>query len=100
MSDLIKNIVSVGKPFITKIISKKFSPEVLLKRGNELIQDSIEFIEKLPRGLTGTLKKINEGKLKFIFENRQLEKLPGEISRSAMLLSLGIVIASLIISLG
>ncbi|MFA5015203.1 MAG: AarF/UbiB family protein, partial [Actinomycetota bacterium] len=91
------NIVIIGKPFITKIVSKRFSPDQLLKRGNIFVKDSIGFIEKLPQDLTDTIKKLLEGKLKFIFENKELEKLTGEINRSAKSMSLSIVIASLII---
>ncbi|MCE5329459.1 AarF/ABC1/UbiB kinase family protein [bacterium] len=92
------NVVTVGKPFITKIVGKRFSSDELLKRGNIFVKDSIEFIEKLPQDLTDTLKKLREGKLKVIFENKELEKLTREISRLTMFLSFSIVIASLIIS--
>ena len=91
------NIALVGKPFMSKIISKRFAPEKLLKRSNKFIQDSIELIEQLPRDLTDTLKKLKEGKLKFIFEHRGLEKLTREISRSTMRLSLSMIIASIIV---
>ena len=92
------NVVTVCKPFITKIVNKRFSPDELLKKGNIFIKDSIGFIEKLPQDLTDTFKKLLEGKLKFIFENRELEKLTIEISRLTMFLSFSIIIASLIIS--
>ena len=91
------NIVSVGKPFMTKIISKKFAPEKLLKRSNEFIQDSIELIEQLPRDLRDALKKLREGKLKFIFVHRGLEKLTSDIDRSTSRMSLSIIIAAIII---
>jgi len=91
------NVVSVGRPFMVKIISKSFSPEKLLKRGNEFVQGSIEFIEKLPQDLTSTLKKLKDGKLKFIFEHRGLEKLTREINRSTKCRSLSIIIASIIL---
>jgi ubiquinone biosynthesis protein len=92
------NAVTVGKPFITKIVNKRFSTDELLKRGNIFVNDSIEFIEKLPKSLTDILKKLAEGKLKFNFENKELQKLTREISHSAMLLSFSIIIAALIIS--
>ena len=91
------NVVSIGRPFMVKIISKSFSPEKLIKRGNEFIQDSIEFIEKLPKDLTNTLKKLKDGKLKFNFEHKELEKLTREINRSTKCRSLSIVIASIIL---
>jgi len=91
------NMVSVGKPFMAKIISKRFSPEKLLKRSNEFIQDSIEFVEKLPQDLIDAIKKFREGKIKFIFEHKGLENLTREINRSTMRLSLSIIIASIIL---
>lgn len=91
------NMVSVGKPFMSKIMSKNFTPEKLLKRSNEFIQDSIELIEQLPRDLTDTLKKLKEDKLKFIFEHKGLENLTREINRSTIRLSLSIIIASIIL---
>jgi len=91
------NVVLVGRPFIVKIISENFSPEKLLKRGNTFIQGGIEFIEKLPQDLTDNLKKLKEGKIKFIFEHRGLEKLVREINRSTKCKSLSIIIASIIL---
>lgn len=91
------DIVTVGKPFLAKIISKRFSFDRLLKKGNIFIKDSIEVVEKLPQGLIDILRKLSEGKLKFIFENRELEKLISEINRSAKCTSLSVIIASLII---
>jgi len=91
------NIVTVAKPFITKILSKRFSPGDLIERGNIFLKDGIELIEILPQSLTATLKKLLEGKLKLIFENKKLEELTSEVSRSTKCMTLSIIIASLII---
>lgn len=91
------NMVTVAKPFINKLLSKKFATKELLKRSNEFIQDSIELIEQLPRDLRDALKKLRGGKLKFIFVHRGLEKLTSEIDRSTSRMSLSIIIAAIII---
>lgn len=91
------NIVSVGRPFINKIISKRFTLEQLLKRSNKFIQNSIELVEKIPQDLMDGLKKLKEGKLKFVFEHHGLEELSREINRSTVRISLSIIIAAMII---
>jgi len=91
------NAVLVAKPFINKVVSKKFAPDKLLKRSNKLIQDSIELVEKLPQGLIDTLEKLRKGRLKFVFEHRGLEKLTKEIDRTASRMSFSVIIAAIII---
>jgi ubiquinone biosynthesis protein len=91
------NIISVSRPFLNKIINKRFTPEQLLKRSNKFIRDSIELVEKLPQDLIDGLKKFKEGKLKFVFEHRGLEQLNKEINLLTLRISISIIIASLII---
>lgn len=92
------NAVTVGRPFITKMINKRFSADELFKRGNIFVYDSIEFIEKLPKNITDILSKLADGKLKFNLENKESQKLTRGINRLAILLSFSIIIAALIIS--
>ncbi len=44
------NMVSASKPFLKKMTYKQFSAEELLKKGNVLIKDGMELMEKLPKG--------------------------------------------------
>ncbi|RLE05359.1 MAG: ubiquinone biosynthesis protein UbiB, partial [Candidatus Aminicenantes bacterium] len=54
-------------------------------------------IEELPGDLIDILHKFKEGKLKFNFEHRGLEKLVREINRSSNRISFSLIIAALII---
>jgi len=91
------NMVPVAKSFINKLLSKKFATKELIKRGNEFIQESAEFMEQLPGDLRDAIKKLRKGKLKFVFEHRGLEKLTSEIDHSTSRMSLSIIIAAIII---
>jgi len=91
------DMVSVAKPFVKNLWRKKFASRELLKKSGLVFQESIELIEQLPRDLIDILLKIKEGKLKFNFEHRGLEKLTREIDRSSNRLSFSLIIAALII---
>jgi len=91
------DMISTAKPFVRKILRKKFMPQELLKKSNILFQESLELIEELPRDLIDILHKFKEGRLKFNFEHQGLEKLITEINRSSNRISFSLIIAALII---
>ena len=91
------DILSAAKPFVKKLLRKKFAPQELLKKSGILFQESVELIEELPQDLIDILRKVKEGKLKFNFEHRGLEKLTREIDRSSNRLSFSLISGSLII---
>jgi len=90
------DMVSTAKPFVKNLLRKKFAPRELLKKSGLVFQESVELIEQLPRDLIDILYKLKEGKLKFNFEHRNLEKLTKEIDRSSNRLSFSLIIAALI----
>ncbi|MCD6284229.1 AarF/ABC1/UbiB kinase family protein, partial [bacterium] len=91
------DMISTAKPFVKKILRRKFMPQELLKKSSILFQESVELIEELPEDLIDILHKFKEGKLKFNFEHRGLEKLVREINRSSNRISFSLIIAALII---
>ena len=91
------DMISTAKPFVKKNLRRKFMPQELLKKSSILFQESVELIEELPEDLIDILHKFKEGKLKFNFEHRGLEKLVREINRSSNRISFSLIIAALII---
>jgi ubiquinone biosynthesis protein len=91
------DMLSTVKPFVKKLLRKKFTLQELLKKSEVVLQESLEFIEQLPNNLIEILHKVKEGKLKFNFEHQGLEKLTREIDRSSNRLSFSLIIAALII---
>ena len=91
------DILSIAKPFVRKVSKKKIEPKELFKKSETLLQESLELIEELPQGMNMIFQKVQEGKLKFITENQDLKKLSGSIGHAGWYVSLGLVIAALII---
>ena len=91
------DMASAARPFVKKLLRKRFAPEEVLKRGGIVLQESVELAEHLPQDLLDILRKIKEGKLKFNFEHRGLKKFTREIERSSNRLSFSLIIAALII---
>ena len=91
------DMLSAAKPFVKKLLRKKFAPQELLKKSGVVLQECIELIEQLPNNLIDILHKVKEGKLKFNFEHQGLEILTNEIDRSSNRLSFSLIIAALII---
>jgi len=91
------DMVAVAKPFVKKILRKKFGPWELLKKSDVVLQESIELVERLPRDLINILRKTEEGKLTFKFEHQGLEKLIKEIDSASNRLSFSLIVSALII---
>ncbi|MBP8960383.1 MAG: hypothetical protein KBG40_08170 [Bacteroidales bacterium] len=91
------DILTIAKPFVRKISKKKIEPKELIKKGETLLQESLELIEELPQGMNMIFQKVQEGKLKFITENQDLKKLSRSIGHLGAYVSLGLIIAALII---
>ena len=91
------NMAPVAQPFVKNLLRKRFTPQKLFKKSEILFQESIDFIERLPQDSIDIFRKLKEGRLKFNFEHRGLEKFTQEIDRSTNRLSFSLIIASLII---
>ena len=91
------DMLSAAKPFVKKLLRKKFAPEELLKKSGIMLRESVGLIEQLPQNLIDISRKLKEGKLKFNFKHRGLEKLTKEIDRSSNRISFSLIIASLIV---
>jgi ubiquinone biosynthesis protein len=89
------DILTIAKPFVRRISQNRINPHELLNKGEALLHDSIGLAEMLPRELTSILNKLQEGRLKLVTENRDLEKLAGAIGHAGRHLSLALIIAAL-----
>ena len=91
------DMLNYTKPFVEKLIRKKYEPESILKTGKVMLQDTFELFEHFPDNLNDIIHKLREGKLNFNFEHRGFEKLTNEIDRSSNRLSFSLIVASLFI---
>ncbi len=91
------DMISTLKPFIKRLLVKRFAPQELLKKGKNFLQRNLELVEQLPQDLINITEKLKLGKLKFTFEHKGLEELIKEINRSSNQISFSLVIAALIV---
>lgn len=91
------DLVSAARPFLKRLLRKKFSPNEILKRGVLTLKESMELVEQLPRELIDIFNKLQEGKLKMNFEHKGMEPLTREINHASDRISVSLIIAALII---
>ena len=91
------DMLEIARPFVRKISIKRLDPGEILKRSSTMIQESAELIERLPEDMNIILNKVREGKLKFVFELHEADKLRRSIASAGHQISLSILIAAIII---
>jgi len=91
------NLVSSSKPFIEKIIARRYNPIYVF---NSFMKNMIKFkkfTEELPDQTSKALKKIEKGTIKVDIEDTDIKKLSLEIDRSGNRVAYSMIIAALLI---
>lgn len=84
-------------PFVRSVITDRYKPAALLKRGQHGLKDVIEIATGLPRDLAKLLREARRGKLKIDLDLKRLDHFGSQLDRSTNRLTLGILTASLVI---
>jgi ubiquinone biosynthesis protein len=84
-------------PFVKHVLSERYSPSAVLKRGQHGIKDLMSIFTGLPRDLSRLIKEARRGRVKIDLDLKRLERFGNVIDRSASRLTLGIMTASLVI---
>jgi len=91
------DMMTIARKFVKRMSGKKLFSENLSGTADSIIRESAEFVGQLPGNLNVILNKTREGKLRFVVDFQDSEKLVRSISRSATHISLSIIISALII---
>jgi len=92
------NLAEVAKPYAQNLILERKSPQrLILKLLNDLAELYNNLIILIPRQLSKTLKKMEEGVFKLEFQHRGLENLITALDRSTNRLSYSLILAAIII---
>jgi ubiquinone biosynthesis protein len=91
-------IVECAKPFIVKLINDRYSPKALAKRVGNTLFSYAEFIDGLPRQVTGILRKIRLGEAKVNFHLEGLDRFRMTIEHTATTVTYALLIAALLVS--
>jgi len=91
------DIIEHLKPYVKKLVERRYSPKRLLKVATEVLTAYTNLFKNLPGELIPILRKIREGRLKVEFQHKGLENLILQAERSTNRLSFSLIIAALII---
>jgi ubiquinone biosynthesis protein len=91
-------IVECAKPFIVKLIGDRYSPKALAKRVGNTLFSYAEFIDGLPRQITGILRKLRQGEAKVNFHLEGLDRFRMTIEHTATTVTYALLIAALLVS--
>lgn len=84
-------------PFVRRVITGRYMPEALFKRGRRNLHDILSILTGLPRDVARLIKEARRGKFKIDLDLKRLERFSHQLDHSANRLTLGILTASLVI---
>ena len=91
------NGVEISKPLAKKLVMRKLSPLRILDFIGENFFEFEHLMKILPRSISKTMMKLEEGKINIEMEHKNLDALSANIDRSSNRVSLSLVLAALII---
>ena len=91
------NGVEISKPLAKKLVMRKLSPLRILDFIGGNFFEFEHLMKILPRSISKTLMKLEEGKINIEMEHKNLDALSANIDRSSNRISLSLIIAALII---
>jgi ubiquinone biosynthesis protein len=94
------NFVEYSKPFAKKIVQERLTPKAIVTKVKKVSMQYKNFMEDLPEDLHIILDRLKSGQMKIDIEDTDLKNFMVEIEHSSINLSIGLLIASLIIACG
>lgn len=91
------DMVAEASPFLRRAILARYTPDVLARRGWRAIASGLEILTDLPQDLRHLLRSARSGKLQVHVDITRLQRFGDQLDRAASRLTMGIVIAALII---
>lgn len=85
------------EPFVQRVITERYMPEALFKRGMRNLHDVLSIATSLPRDIAHLIKEARRGKFKIDLDLKRLDHFAHQLDHSVNRLTLGILIASLVI---
>jgi len=90
------DIISEMRPYLNKIIMRRYDPRRKFREGVLLFDDISLLVEDFPKKMRTIINKAASGKFTIQFEHRNLERLVGELGKSSNRLSAALIISALI----
>lgn len=91
------DIAGQASPVLERIMKAHYSPAAILRRGLHTSNELLELTAGLPRDLTRLLRMARRGRFELHVDVQSLRRVGNQLDRAANRLTIGIVIAALII---
>ena len=90
------DIIAAAQPFLQRFLLARFSPRQLARDMREGMVEGVGLLNRLPGDLNRLIAATQRGELHFGIDFRQMDRLQKEIERSVTRLTLGMLIAAVI----
>jgi ubiquinone biosynthesis protein len=91
------DMISAAEPFLRRVVLERYEPAALIRRGHEDLSDALELAAKLPQELQSLVQTVRKGRLALRVDLDHGDRYLSLIVRAVGLLTMGIVIAALIV---
>jgi len=91
------DFISLAKPYVEKLMVRKFDPKRHLKEFGYTLDNFNRLIKILPEELKAIITKVKKGELNIKFEHQGLEFFISELDKASNRMSFSLIIAALII---
>lgn len=91
------DMVTEFSPFLRRALLARSAPDALVKKGWQAVTDGLDILTGLPQDLRHLLRSARSGKLQVHVDVTRLERFGNQLDRATSRLTMGVVIAALII---
>jgi len=91
------DLVTEFSPFLRRALLARYAPEALAKKGWQVVAGGLDILTGLPQDLRHLLRSARSGRLQMHVDVTQLQHFGNQLDRATSRLTMGVVIAALII---
>jgi ubiquinone biosynthesis protein len=91
------DMASEAAPFLRRALLGQHAPQAILRRGTRAVADLVETVAEFPRDLRRAARALRSGRMHLNLRLDQLERFGRQVDHSANRLTMGIVVAALVI---
>lgn len=84
-------------PFVRDVITARYQPAALMKRGRKSLKEAFEVVAGLPRDLARLMREARRGRLRIDLDLKRLDQFGQQLDRASNRITMGILTASLVI---
>lgn len=91
------DMAGAARPFLERAMLQRYAPPALARRGRRAAANVVDLLRDLPRDLRRLLQSARRGKLQMQVEVTTLKAFGEQVNRAANRLTMGLVVAALIV---